>query len=82
MSFLQELYKYTGNEANHTANALFPSNHKKINIIRSWKEYLCSKGLLYPLFQGISIFEIILWYLKLQTSILEHLLKKDDVSNS
>lgn len=55
---------------------------KKINIIRSWKEYLCSKGLLYPLFQGISIFEIILWYLELQTSILEHLLKKDDVSNS
>ena len=29
MSFLQELYKYTGNEANRTSNALFPTNHKK-----------------------------------------------------
>ena len=29
MSFLQELYKYIGNEANRTSNAPIPSNHKK-----------------------------------------------------
>ena len=55
---------------------------KKINIICSWKEHLCIKVYSTLCFKVYPFFKIIFWYLEIQTSILEHLLKKDDVSNS
>lgn len=59
----------------------FSSNHKTIDIIHNWKEHLVLRFAL-AIVKVYPSVETIYWYLEIQASILEHLLKKHAVSDS